>query len=302
MAKILRIVGIVLGVLVGILLVAAAVIYLVSEGTVNKKYDAPAVAIKASTDAAVLARGKYLVTVVDGCTDCHGSNLGGAIFIDDPALGRVVALNLTAGQNGIGQTFTDADYARVLRYGVKPDGTSVKIMPADDYTHLSDTDLSAVIGYIRSLPPVDSALPATEFRTMGRILVATGKLPIFIAARIDFSAPHVADMTPDTTAVYGQYMANIAGCTGCHGAGLSGGPIPGAPPSFPPAANLTPSGQLKDWTEAQFIQTIRTGVDPSGHPLLTQMPWKRFGGMSDDELKAIWAFVHTVPARTPGTR
>lgn len=302
MRKLLRIVGIVVGVLAGLLLAAAALVFVLSENAVNKKYDAPATNIAASTDSEALARGKYLVTVVDGCTDCHGDNLAGAVFIDDPALGRISALNLTSGQNGVGRTFSDADFARVLRYGIKPDGTSVKVMPADDYTHLSDADLGAVIGYLRSLPPVDSALPENEFRPVGRVLLATGQLPIFVAARIDFTAPHPAEVKPDTTAAYGQYLANIAGCTGCHGAGLSGGPIPGAPPSFAPAANLTPSGQLKDWTEAQFIQTIRSGVDPSGHPLNTEMPWKRLGGLSDDELKAVWAFVHSVPARPAGTR
>jgi hypothetical protein len=102
--------------------------------------------------------------------------------------------------------------------------------------------------------------------------------------------------------VYGKYLADIAGCTGCHRPGLSGGPIPAAPPDFPEAANLTPSGELVGWTEEMFITTIRTGVKPSGTPLKEQMPSKYFALMSDDELKAIWMFLQSVPAKAAGTR
>lgn len=302
MNKILKGLLIVLGVLVGLILLAVIGIYFASESRLNQKYSAPAISLTVPTDAQSIERGKYLATRVSVCIECHGENLGGKVLVDDPALGRIVALNLTTGKNGEGSELSDDDLLRVLRYGVKPDGHSVLVMPSEDYTHLSDEDLVAIAAYVRSVPPVDSNLPESVLRPMGRALLAAGKLPILIAANIDFNAPHVATMTPAVSVEYGSYLADIAGCTGCHGPGLSGGLIPGAPPDFPAAANLTPSGELIGWSEEQFFTLIRTGTKPNGKPLNEVMPYKYYGQMSDDELKAIWMFIKSVPAREAGTR
>jgi mono/diheme cytochrome c family protein len=123
-----------------------------------------------------------------------------------------------------------------------------------------------------------------------------------IAPRINFAVAGSASQTAEVTLEYGTYLANIAGCTGCHGPSLSGGPIPGAPPEWPAAMNLTPGGEVGGWTEAEFINTIRTGVNPGGHELLPEMPWQTYRNMSDDELKAIWLFIQSVPAKEAGNR
>lgn len=101
---------------------------------------------------------------------------------------------------------------------------------------------------------------------------------------------------------YGRYLA--AGCTGCHGLGYSGGPIPGAPPSFPPAANLTPDNAsgLGRWSEADFLRALREGVRPDGSTINPVMPWKNFARMSDTELKALYLFLQQVPAQPRGNR
>jgi len=302
MKTILKWIGIVLGVLVGLLIIAAIALYALSEAKLNATYEAPTVDnISASTDHAVIARGQHIANAISVCVDCHGENLGGGILIDDPALGRVVPPNLTRGQNGRGSELSDADIARVLRYGVKPDGTSVKIMPADDYTHLTDADLTAVISWVRSQPPVDSNLPPHEWRAMGRVLIALNQLDIFIAPRINQNAPRL-EPAEAVSVEYGNYLADIAGCTGCHGPGLSGGPILGAPPDWPPAANITVAGAINGWSETDFIHTIRTGVDPSGHQLVSEMPYERYATMTDDELKAIWAFLQSMPPKEFGNR
>jgi mono/diheme cytochrome c family protein len=302
MRKLFKWIGLILGVLAGLLLIAYAIIYFRSEAVMNKRYAVQVRPVPIPGDEAAIERGRELVHTTSVCIDCHGDNLGGGIVVDDPALGRVVAPNLTTGQNGIGAQRSDNDLVAVLRYGVLPDGRSVRIMPADDYTHLSDTDLGAIIAYIRSLPPVDSTLPPTELRPLGRILLALGQLDIMIAERIDFEQAGSPEMTPEVTVEYGEYLANISGCTGCHGPGLSGGLIPGAPPDWPQAANLTPSGAVGQWSEMDFLQTIRTGVNPDGKQLVDEMPWKNYRNMSDDELKALWAFVHSVPAKPAGSR
>ena len=302
MKTILKWIGIVLGALVGLLVMAAIAVYALSEAKINAKYDAPTVNnITASTDPAVIARGQHIANAISVCVDCHGENLGGGILIDDPALARIVAPNLTQGQNGRGSELSDADMARVLRYGVKPDGTSVKIMPADDYTHLTDTDLIAVISWVRSLPLVNSNLPPHEFRPVGRLLTALNQLDIYVAARFDPNVPRL-EVAEAVSVEYGNYLANIAGCTGCHGPGLSGGPIPGTPPDFPPAANITVAGAINGWSEADFFHTLRTGVDPSGHQLVSEMPYEQYANMTDDELKAIWAFLQSMPPKEFGNR
>jgi hypothetical protein len=88
-----------------------------------------------------------------------------------------------------------------------------------------------------------------------------------------------------------------AGCTGCHGSDYSGGPIPGAPPDTVPASNITPGGELAGWSESDFIQAMRTGVTPDGQEMDPFMPWKNISKMTDDELKALWMYLQSLPAK-----
>jgi mono/diheme cytochrome c family protein len=101
---------------------------------------------------------------------------------------------------------------------------------------------------------------------------------------------------------YGHYLARVGGCADCHGANLSGGPMAGAPPDAPPAANITPGGQISAWSEADFIKTMRTGINPAGKQLDSFMPYKFIGRLSDDELKAIYLYLKSVPSAATGAR
>lgn len=302
MRKVLKWLGYILGGLLALLAVAAVIIYFQSESILNKTYTAPLVNVTVPTDAESIARGKYLVEHVSVCVDCHGEDFGGGVVVDDPAIGYAPAPNLTTGQGGLGSTLSDNDIARVLRYGVLPDNKSVRIMPSDDYQHLSDADLVAIIAYLRSVPPVNKETRSWAFGPLGRILLAVGQLPIMIADRIDPTQVQPSTIPAGVTKEYGNYLVNIAGCTGCHGPGLSGGPIIGAPPDWPPAANITTAGAIADWSEADFINTIRTGVDKTGHEIDQVMPSFRYAGMTDDELKAIWLFISTAPPKEYGNR
>lgn len=300
--KITRWLRVVLGILLILVVIAGVAVYIRSEAVVAQSYEAPEESLVIPTDAATIERGRYLAQFVSVCVDCHGEKLEGGIVVDDPALGRITAPNLTAGAGGRGGELSDTDFVRVLRYGIMPDGKSAKVMPSNDYQHLTDADLAAIIAYVRSVPAQASSLPPTELRPLGRILLALGQLPILIADRVDPATPRIP-VSPGPTAEYGAYLANIAGCTGCHGPGLAGGPIPAAPPDWPQAVNLTPSGEVGEWREADFIQTIRTGVNPAGKPLDARyMPWPRYGGMANDDLKALWAYISSVEARPAGSR
>jgi mono/diheme cytochrome c family protein len=300
MRTILTWIGRILVAIVILIVIVVAFIYVRSEQLVNQTYHAPEVSITVPTDAASIERGHHIATVIADCTGCHGANFGGSPVIDDPAIGRVVALNLTTGKNGVGSVLSDADFVHILRYGIKPDGKSVLVMPSTDFQHFSDQDLGDVIAYIKSLPPVDSDLAPTQLGPLGRVLLVAGQLNIITASKIDQSKVGNPDMPPAVSAEYGAYLASFS-CAGCHGTGMSGGQIPDSPPGFPNAANLTPSGEVAGWTEADFQKAVQTGVTPSGRTLDPFMPYGSFKNLTDDEVQALWLYVHSLPSRPAGT-
>ena len=298
--KWLRRAGVALASLLALLVLAAGAGYGASARRLNRTYRAPDEALSIPTDAASLARGRHLATAIGKCVDCHGDNLGGRIVIDDPALGRVVATNLTRGRGGIGSSASALDLERAIRHGIRRDGRSVVFMPSEDWQEMSDADAGALIAYIRQLAPVDNVLPPTTLGPLGRALLVGNVVPL-LKAELAAAAKHPPAQTPGPTVEYGRYLANIGGCTGCHGPRLSGGPIPGAPPSFKPAANITPGG-IGHWTEADFTKALREGVRPGGTAIDPFMPWARTREMTDDEIRATWAYLRTVAPRQFGNR
>jgi cytochrome c553 len=288
----------VLGALVAVA-VAAAAVYVLSEMKLNRTIAPPAESIVVPSDIASIQRGQHVVGAIALCTECHAPNLAGSVVLD-AASARVVAPNLTRG--GIGATFRDADYARAIRDGLDPGGRQLWMMPSDDYHVITDTDLSDVIAYLKSLPPITTALPTNEIRPFGRVLVAVGQLELVPAASIDRSAPRPTAVSPAITPEYGAYLVNLAGCARCHGPGLSGGKVPGARPSSNSVAatNITPAA-LADWSEADFLRAMRSGRRPDARQIDTSMPWPYYAQMTDLELRAIWQFLGVIPARPTGT-
>ncbi len=302
MKTVFKWIAIVLGSLVGLLLLLALGLYGKARLEFTKRYQVQVESIAVPTDAASDERGKHLAAIL--CEECHQPDLGGdANWFNGGALGVGAAPNLTNGKGGLAAQFSDADFVRVVRHGVKPDGTSVFIMPSTDFAHLSDQDLGALIAYIRSVPAVDRATPEPHARLsfIGNVMYGAGVFGHLLRADRILQMSEMAPVAqPGVTADYGQYLVTINGCRDCHGAQLAGGKA--GDPSSPLAPNLTPGGELRAWTEADFIKTLRTGVTPSGTPLPSQfMPWKSKGQMSDDELKAIWAYLQSLPALTTST-
>jgi mono/diheme cytochrome c family protein len=296
MKTVLKWIGIVVG---GVAVLAVLVVlglYTKSRLEFSKKYTVQVEAVSIPTDAASIERGQHLTTIL--CEECHGADLGGTpVLFDLGPIGSGAAPNLTTGKGGLGGELTDADFVRVLRHGVKPEGTSVFIMPAQDFRNLSDADLGSIIGYIRSVPPVDRPTPEPHVRItfLGNIMYGVGVFGHLLrAATIQQSAPPPPAPPVGVTAAYGEYLVNINGCRDCHGQQLAGGK-PGDPNS-PMAPNLTPTGHPGDWTEEQFVTTLRTGVTPTGlHLPAEYMPWNWKGKMTDDELQAVWAYLSSLP-------
>jgi mono/diheme cytochrome c family protein len=293
MRKVLQWIGIILGGLVGLIVLAALVLYVKGGQTLGQKFNAPAESFTIPTGADALARGQYLMETTTGCTGCHGENLGGTEFINDGMIGLLWTPNLTAGQGGVGATYSDADYERSIRHGVRPNGEALFIMPSQHFNHMSDEDLGAVLAYLKTFPPVDQTIPARRIAPIGQIMVGAGLFGELPAAQIDQAAPHAATMARDASPAYGAYLVELATCADCHGQKLDG--QASGPPSDVPPANLTPAGDLGNWSEADFIQTLHTGVTPDGRTLSDEMPWQFFGKMEDQDLAAIYAYLKTLP-------
>jgi mono/diheme cytochrome c family protein len=302
MRKVLKWIGIVVGVLVLLIIVSGAVLYSRAGKAISAKVTVPEEQIAIPTDSASVARGRHVARALAKCADCHTEDLGGQVMIDDPAFGRIASANLTKGKGGIGSTRSDADIVRAIRHAVGPEGRKLLIMPSMEYNDLSAEDVGAVVAYIRSLPPVDREPPPMKFGPIFRMLVATNQMPASEADMIDHSKAPRSAPPQGVTAEYGKYLAEVSGCRGCHGPGYSGGPMPFGDPNWPPSANITPTG-LKLYDEASFMKLLREGTRPvSNTPVNEAMPVKFTKEMTDDEIKALWAYLQTVPPKEYGSR
>jgi cytochrome c553 len=294
-------IGYVFGAIIALILIVVSVVYGMSEMRFRKEYRVKPETHAFSSDSAVVARGAHLVNTI-GCADCHGEGLVGNAVIDAPPMGRVVAPNLTRGRGGLGDSLTPTSIEQAVRHGVARSGRALLLMPAEDFQYLSDDDMRAIASYVHTLPPTDHVQGANNIMLLPRALLVAGQMPILAAEKLVDSAATPMIAVPGPTVEYGTYLSLVAGCQGCHGPGLSGGKVPGGDPGWPPAANLTPSGALGNWTEAQFVNALRTGKRPDGSEIKTAMPWKQIGRMSDDELHAIWLYLHTVRPKPFGQR
>jgi mono/diheme cytochrome c family protein len=289
--------------------------------TVNLRYDrtfdAPHPTIKASTDSALIARGRYLAYGPAHCSYCHAPLTGiqqvengeevplkGGFDFKLP-LGIIYAPNITPDEEtGIGK-LTDGELARALRYGVRHDGRAlIDFMPFYD---VSEYDLTAIISFLRSQQPVKNPRPEHEWNLLGKAVLSFAIKPMG-----DGEVP--PSPAPDSTAAYGQYIANsVANCRGCHTnrdmmTGAYVGPELAGPGRFEVfdelgniidgkhviAPNITPdpeTGRMAGWTKKDFIKRFRDGRVIPGTP----MPWGPFKRMSDIELTALFNYLQTVP-------
>ncbi len=278
------------------------------------KFDVPEPAIAASADSAVIARGRYVVRTLADCGVCHGDPKqaararageevplsGGFAFHIPP--GTFYPRNITPDpETGIGN-FTDGQLARALRYGVGHDGRA--LLPFMEMQGLSDEDLVAVVSYLRAQPPVRNVVPAHAYNLLGRIVRAT-----VLANPVGPKETPLVTDPHGPTVENGRYLVeSVSNCWACHsqrdyntgamtGPHLGGGRMPdddvkgrtwGAP-------NLTTdpaTGRLAKYTEDEFVQRMRMGRTIEGSP----MPWQQMQRMDEDDVRAIYRYLKTVPA------
>lgn len=295
MKSTLKWLGIILGGLIGLAGVITLILYVLGQGRLRKVYDIQPEMVVFLNDVQSLKEGKRIFQY-RGCEACHGEGLEGLIYLDNPALGKVITPNLSSGQGGIGALRSDEDLVRAVRHGLGPDGTPLLFMPSTEFYYLSDKDLGMVLGYIRSIPPVDNQPAPSQLSTTGFIVMNLTREITFLSAELiphEEKPPDQPD--PGFTREYGEYLA--LSCPVCHGLTLSGGEIPGFPPEWPAAPNLTPGkgGRLSSWGESGFIEIIRLGEKHGRAIHSDYMPWTSYRHMSDLELRAVYAYLMSLP-------
>jgi mono/diheme cytochrome c family protein len=303
MSRPVGVLALVAGALALVVVLMVAGVYGFSALDLNATYEvdvAPLAVTQAGTNGGLVEWGEH-VAITRGCLDCHARDGGGQEFVDDAAFGRLWSSNLTPGEGGIGATYTDADWDRAIRHGVRPDGKPLIFMPSHEFWRLSDEDVASLIAYFRSIPGVDRAIPRPRPGPLARALHLAGQLKLVPAKIIDHEASRPAAPEASATVEYGEYLAT--GCTGCHNASYTGGKIAGGDPSWPDAANLTPHETgIGAWTQSDFSRALREGIRPDGRPLDPSMPVAATKHMTDTELEALFAYLMTLEPKPFGER
>jgi mono/diheme cytochrome c family protein len=289
MKRVLKWIGYIVGGFILVILLAVGTVYAITSSRMGKTYSTTVQPLAIPADSASIARGRHLTESVGKCQACHGDNYAGKIVSDDPAFARLTSSNLTRGKGGIGGTYSDEDWVRAIRFGVRKDGKPLIFMPSEAFTYFNDTDLAQIIAYLKTLPPADMTItPAKSIGPIARIVYLAGGFPLIPASMIptDLSRTVVPEgPTPE----YGNYLVTAGGCRGCHGPNLGGAKM-----GSTATPNLTRSGELGKWSEADFVRAIRTGVHPSGRILSAEMPWPFMKGLTDTELTAMWNYLQSM--------
>jgi cytochrome c553 len=263
----------------------------------------------AAASNATAARGESIVRNAAVCGQCHAADpqrdvdgsLSGGTEFHDWRIGTARASNLTSdSETGLG-AWSEAEIVRALRNGERRDGRLLApVMPYEWFHDMADDDALAVARYLKSLPPVRH-----EVSQSPNFVFKLGKL-LFLGPK---PAASVTAPPRGVTAQYGGYLAQHVGlCADCHTqrTGMRSEPdrsrlfagMAHPPKEFPAKpTNLTPDAEtgIGRWSEADFLETIRTGKRLSGASLNPFMPWRQIRRMSDDDLRAIYLYLKTLP-------
>jgi len=257
-------------------LLAYGVVYALSEHALHRVYVEPAGRLVLPADSPAVAEGRRLARL-RGCSGgCHGREIEGGVFMDEPLLAKIVAPNLTAAV----RRYSDAELARIIRRGVRPNGRSVVVMPSEMFSALSDDDLGKILAYLHSVPPRPGPGPEVHLRPLARLGLVLGKYQT--AAELVHRADSLAPSYPpaaDSTSM-GAYLARTV-CTECHGLDLRGG-------------ERTPDLRIATaYSPEAFTRLMRTGRASGDRELelMSKVARSRFSYFSDAEISSLYHYL-----------
>ena len=253
-----------------------------------------------------LERGTYLMKSIVACGNCHtpkgpkgeipGMELAGFPKLEVTPVFTANAPNITQDfESGIG-SWTDAQIVTSIREGRRPDGSIIgPPMPIGLYRGLSDTDVNAIVAYLRTVRPVKNEIPKSVY-----------KMPL----PPSYGPPvaNVPDPPKSDKAAYGAYLAGPAGhCIECHSPMGDRGPDIAnrlgagglefhGPWGVSVSSNITPAG-LQNRSDAEIRKMITAGVRPDGTPMLPPMPYPYYSNILENDLDAIIAYLRTLPPK-----
>jgi mono/diheme cytochrome c family protein len=251
----------------------------------------------------LLKRGEYLVQGIAGCGNCHdprggpaeGKALAGGFMIKTPAFTAYVPNITPDTDTGIGK-WTDGQIEKAIREGVRPDGTIIgPPMPIELYRGMSDTDVKAIVAYVRSVPAVRNVVQKSEFRM---------PLPASYGPPVS----GVPDVSRTDKVAFGAYLAGPVGhCIECHtpmDKGQrdyvnklgQGGEVFDGPWGVTVSANITSDRVtgIGAWTDAEIKKAITEGIRPNGEALRPPMAYALYKNVTDDDMDAIVAYLRTI--------
>ena len=278
--------------LVGVGALAFAVGLQLFERKQQRRVDIAVQPVALRSDAAGVERGRYLFNS-RGCAECHGADGGGRTFVNSGDM-VVAGPQIAPGKASVTGAYGDADWVRIIRHGVKRDGRPALIMPSEDYNRLTDADLAALVAYTRQLAPVDGKPAVLQLPAPVRVMYAFGAIKD-AAEKIDHTLPPQTPVAESISVEHGRYVANM--CIGCHGEKLVGGKIPGGPPDWPAAADLTPGDgtAMARYPDAKsFAAMFRSGKRPDGTAVAV-MPFESLRAMNDTDLGALHLYLKSLP-------
>lgn len=283
--------GLLTGVVIGLGIVALAVfagVWWLDRRVgelLGRRYDIALAPIAVPLDSASRAEGERQAWL-HGCHGCHGARLEGKVFVDEPKVMRVVAPNVTEKI----ASYSDPELARLIRHGVRRDGTGVLAMPSATFYDISDAELGRIITHLRAVPRVTSTLPASALRLLARLAVLRGEL-LPEAVSMDHDAPRMGDR-PDTTAAWrGEYMARTI-CGECHGVTLHG------------ELEAPPLVRAMGYSPSEFVSLMLDGRSRDGRelPLMGRTARARFVRLSREEIAMIYDYLMRIPTTPTAAR
>jgi cytochrome c553 len=278
MKRLLRWVGMALGSLAALAIIAYAVVYGLSERMLRRTYPVPAVAILIPTDPESIVEGRRLATIRGCFGGCHGKQAEGTVMFDEPMIARFVAPNLAAAV----RKYSDVELAVAIRNGLRPGGRSMVVMPSSAFVGLTDGDLGRIIAFLRSLPSVPGPGPSFSAGPIGRVGFVMGKFKT--EAQLIAEAVPPPEATGEQAA-NGRYLARTI-CASCHGTDLRGS---SNPDFISPDLHVVAA-----YSAEEFTRLVRTGVALGGRNLGTMSPWARglLSHLTDAEIAALYSYLH----------